>query len=230
MTDTPDRNDDRVLAGEYVLGLLPPDEAAAFAARLAEEPALRALVREWSEDFARLAEEIEPETPPARVKAGIDARIFSGPSRGPLGLFRTLVVPLVTGAVLVVALVLSVGPAAPPVLPPAAPTYRADIAAEDRSLIVTAGYDAASAELFVERQQGAAPAGRVLELWLIAGDAAPVSLGVLPEEARARLPVPDRLQGRLPGGILAISDEPPGGSPTGAPTGDVLAVGPLTTL
>jgi len=30
--------------------------------------------------------------------------------------------------------------------------------------------------------------------------------------------------------VLAISDEPPGGSPTGAPTGAVLAVGAVTTI
>ena len=35
---------------------------------------------------------------------------------------------------------------------------------------------------------------------------------------------------RLAGGTLAVSDEPPGGSPTGAPTGEVLAAAPLVEL
>jgi len=39
--------------------------------------------------------------------------------------------------------------------------------------------------------------------------------------------VPDDLRRRVAGAVLAISDEPEGGSPTGAPTGDVLAVGPV---
>lgn len=230
MTDTPDKDDDKVLAGEYALGLLPPDEAAAFAARLAAEPELRVLVRQWTEDFARLAEDTQPETPPARVRAGIESRLFSGPSRGPLGWFRTVFLPVMTAASLIVALFVVSDLNVPGVQPPANPVYHADLEAEDGSLIFAAGYDATTDEMYVERRQGAARPGRVLELWLIAGDNPPVSLGVLPEGARTRLTVPEPLRDRLEGGILALSDEPPGGSPTGEPTGDVLAVGPLTNV
>jgi anti-sigma-K factor RskA len=62
------------------------------------------------------------------------------------------------------------------------------------------------------------------ELWGIAGGAAPRPLGLLP-------PDPDRTttlrlaQLPAPGGVLAVSLEPPGGSPTGAPTGPVLYQG-----
>jgi len=35
---------------------------------------------------------------------------------------------------------------------------------------------------------------------------------------------------QFPGGILAISDEPLGGSPTGGPTGAILGAGPVTLL
>ena len=38
----------------------------------------------------------------------------------------------------------------------------------------------------------------------------------------------DRLAGLKPGVILAISIEPTGGSPTGAPTGPVIATGKLS--
>lgn len=230
MTDTPDKDEDRALAGEYALGLLTPEEAERFALRLADEPDLRSLVRQWTEDFAQLAEDITPERPPARVQANIEARLFSGPSRGPLGVFRLLGLPLMTASLLIVALFTVSDLRVPGVLPPANPVYHADLVAEDGGLIVAAGYDATSAEMYVERRQGAAPAGRALELWLIEGDNPPVSLGVLPEDARTRLPVPEALRNRLEGGVLAVSDEPPGGSPTGAPTGDVLAVGPLTNV
>ncbi|MEL6126646.1 MAG: anti-sigma factor [Pseudomonadota bacterium] len=59
---------------------------------------------------------------------------------------------------------------------------------------------------------------------------AQVSLGVLPEEPDARISVAVALRPLLPGGTLAISDEPPGGSPTGAPTGEVLAVGAVEPI
>ncbi len=66
-------------------------------------------------------------------------------------------------------------------------------------------------------------------MWLIAGDDAPVSLGVLPD-GPVRLAIAPDLRPRLAGATLAISDEPPGGSPTGQPSGAVLATGPLTEL
>jgi anti-sigma-K factor RskA len=52
-----------------------------------------------------------------------------------------------------------------------------------------------------------------------------VSLGVLPASALAVVSVPEALRTATIGGTLAISDEPVGGSPTGAPSGAVLAVG-----
>jgi anti-sigma-K factor RskA len=112
-------------------------------------------------------------------------------------------------------------------VPPVDPPYVAQIAAEDGSLVVQAVYDDATGTLFVDREAGGAAPGRALELWLIAGEDAPVSLGVMPQDAQAILRVADDLRGRVAGAVLAISDEPEGGSPTGAPTGDVLAVGPV---
>ena len=41
--ELPERDADKALAGEYALGLLPAEEAAAFEARLVNEPELRAL-------------------------------------------------------------------------------------------------------------------------------------------------------------------------------------------
>ena len=69
-------------------------------------------------------------------------------------------------------------------------------------------------------------AGRSLELWALPRGAQPKSLGVL-AGARSDLKlvaVADRSLGDVP--ALAISLEPPGGSPTGQPTGPVLYTGP----
>jgi anti-sigma-K factor RskA len=51
---------------------------------------------------------------------------------------------------------------------------------------------------------------------------------VLPDAGLVTLPLSDAMGARLAGGTLAISDEPDGGSPTGAPTGAVLATAPVT--
>ncbi|HLQ20108.1 MAG TPA: anti-sigma factor, partial [Tabrizicola sp.] len=62
-----------------------------------------------------------------------------------------------------------------------------------------------------------AVAGQVHELWVIAPGAAPVSLGLLQDRPlTVTYPVPPA------GFVLAVSIEPEGGSPTGAPTGPVI--------
>ena len=70
------------------------------------------------------------------------------------------------------------------------------------------------------------PPGRALELWMLPEGRAPVSMGLIPATGI------DRLALRAPAGealqdipALAVSIEPPGGSPTGAPTGPVVYTG-----
>lgn len=221
--DGSDEAPDAVLAAEYALGLMDAVSARAFAARLDAEPALRRLVAEWEEGFAPLADAVPPVHPPARLKSRIEAAISPAPAprRRSWGWIGGM---LAAGAVAVALLV---------VLPQrqvtAPPSFTAAIAATDGTLQLAAALS--GDRLRVERLAGSAPAGRVLELWLIAdGAAAPVSLGVLPGTGVADLTVPAALTAAFAGGVLAVSDEPPGGSPTGAPTGTVLATGSITSL
>lgn len=115
-------------------------------------------------------------------------------------------------------------------LPPTAPPFAARLAPTGGADAFLAVYDPDAATLSIRRADGTPRPGRAQEVWLIAGEAAPVSLGLLDAEGRASIAVPADLQAMLPGAILAVSDEPPGGSPTGAPTGDVLALGEVTAL
>src|SRR5262249_45890961 len=72
---------------------------------------------------------------------------------------------------------------------------------------------------------------RAIELWLILPNQRPRSLGLIPPGQPIRLSIPPDLAGRLtPDAGLAVSLEPPGGSPTGQPTGPVIASGKLTGL
>ncbi|MFX0540623.1 anti-sigma factor [Roseovarius sp. S4756] len=232
-TPPPYDEDDRVLAGEYALGLLGHDAAAAFETRLAREPDLRALYAAWAEDLAGLTDDIDPVSPPASMKDRIEAQAFGDMSpRRPFAGLRGLAW-LVGGAVaaaLALFVVLETGLLGQGPAPEGAPEFIAEVAAEDGSLVILASYDADAGALTVKRQTGTAPVGRVLELWLIAGEDAPVSLGVLPDGEGLRLDMDPALAARLPGGVLAISDEPPGGSPTGAPTGSVLATGAVAPV
>jgi anti-sigma-K factor RskA len=231
MTEAGDQpQDDISLAGEYALHLLDADSRLAFETRLRNEPELRVLLREWEEGLVRLTDEIEDTTPPARVKQAVEARLFASDTASK-GSARARFGRWLGGAALLAAALGFALYFAPSFLNlPTGPAYQAEIAAEDRSVIVEARFDPETGEIGIDTTAGAPAAGRVFELWLIAdGATAPVSLGVLPQTAEARLTVPEPLRTAMIGGTLAISDEPPGGSPTGAPTGAIVAVGPLTS-
>jgi anti-sigma-K factor RskA len=75
------------------------------------------------------------------------------------------------------------------------------------------------------------PAHRSLELWALPEGRNPRSLGLVPATGVARLPLPSPAGAALQGTpALAVSLEPAGGSPTGAPTGPVLYTGGVQTL
>jgi len=229
MTEDSDKEDDIAFSAEYALGLLTPVEARAFEARMAVDPELRVQYALWAEDFASITDDITPVDPPKAVYDALTTRLF--PEEKQSWLQKLGLIPAILGG-LVAALILLVatnqgllnGPGV------TGPVYSAEIAAEDQSLLVLATYVPAEAVLRIERTAGAAREGRALQLWLIAGENPPVSLGVLAEGEVSAVPIPETLLAALEGGVLAISDEPPGGSPTGLPTGDVLAVGPVVTL
>jgi anti-sigma-K factor RskA len=70
----------------------------------------------------------------------------------------------------------------------------------------------------------AAQPDRALELWAVPTDGTgPRSLGVLPTGAGGTV----ALRGKVLAGVdtLAVSVEPPGGSPTGRPTGPIVYAG-----
>lgn len=75
-----------------------------------------------------------------------------------------------------------------------------------------------------------AAADRDYELWMLpANGQAPISLGLLPQDQQRILMIPAAAQD-LTIAALAVSLEPKGGSPTGAPTGDVLFTAEIITL
>lgn len=226
MSGEAEREEDRMLAAEYALGLLTSDADRAFEARLAGDPDLRANYAIWADDFASLLADLPPMAPPPSVKAAITATLFPEERQSiwrRLGLFPALAGALVAALIVLVATNWGV-------LGTFDPTLVAEIAAEDQSLVVQASFVAETGVMQVAVAVGAALPGRVLELWLIAGDAAPVSLGLITAGQVTEITLPAAQIAVRAGAVLAISDEPPGGSTTGAPTGAVLAVGPVVDV
>jgi anti-sigma-K factor RskA len=76
-----------------------------------------------------------------------------------------------------------------------------------------------------------ADATRVPELWLIPADGKPRPLGLLQADRTVTITIPPQFAGQtVSNAVLAVSLEPPGGSPTGLPTGPVIGTGKLTSL
>lgn len=222
--------DDVLRIAEYSLGLLPEDQCVTLVGRLVREPRLRDELAFWEESWASLAEEIAPVAPSVALKRRVESVLFQGDevTRGRRGgSFLSWAVAGLSGAVAAAALLF----ASPDLLrgpEPPRPMLVSEIAAEDNPLRVLAAYDANRGGFRVERTSGDPAAGRSLELWAIGAEGIPVSLGVLPE--RGILLLPERLRGEVGTLTLAISDEPEGGSPTGTPTGEILATGAVVSL
>ncbi|MEM7470603.1 MAG: anti-sigma factor [Pseudomonadota bacterium] len=222
MSDQQDIPEDEALAAEYVLRLLDADAERAFEARLLNEPDLAAQVRFWEAEFSALAADVPDEAPSPSVKAKLVAEL----SGEPKGLRRGwswswLAFPAM--AALAVAAFLAFSPMLrDPVFDP---TLHATLISEDGTVHIEAGYSPEGDLFKVIPEQGAPAAGRDFELWVIGADAdAPVSLGVISASQESLFEITPEIAALIDGGTLAVSDEPVGGSPTGAPTGAILAI------
>lgn len=218
MTDTLD--DDDMLAAEYAIGLLTGEAFEAARARVASDPAFAARVVSWEQQLAPMAD-LPPLAPPAGARAALLQRLFPEPAPVPfwrrLGLWQAL-----TGGALAVALAVAVvdlGPVAPPTR---GPLYAAEIASDIGDFRVVALVDKARDEVFLVRTAGAAPAGRILQVWAHGPDEPAQSVGLWPEGESVALALPPEIAAVRGTLTLGISEEPPGGSPTGRPSGRVF--------
>ncbi|AHM05678.1 hypothetical protein roselon_03420 [Roseibacterium elongatum DSM 19469] len=255
MSDRPDSMggglgpDDDALAAEYALGLLAPADAGLVELRMLDDLAMRRAVERWQAQLAGIAEaEVAPVPPPRHLKTSLDHRLFGADGAGlaapiwqRLGLWRAL-----TGVATTVAAV-AVGFAVLPLIQPpdpgAAPeapavgippgtilmTHLIPVEGSGLGIALTREPDGT---LRVNRVAGAPTPGRAQQLWLITeGQEAPVSLGLLAEAQITTLtPEAEIAQLFEAGASVAVSDEPLGGSPTGLPTGAILALGALVPL
>ncbi len=212
----PVSEEDDAAIGELVLGLLAFGDARLLEQRIAQEPALAACHSQWAEAMTTMLAGREV-APPPRLRAAIEAELFPAKrSRfswaGWMGIVAGPVAALALAFVLL----------QPPGFDP---SLHVDIEVPGSGLIIAAGADEDTLRFI--NIAGEAPPGRAFELWLIVGDAAPVSLGLLPESGQIDLPRPPGLE---VGAIIAVSDEPAGGSTTGAPTGAILGAEPLFAI
>jgi anti-sigma-K factor RskA len=227
----PPEDGDDMRAAEYVLGVGDARSRAESLRRIETEPAFAARVEAWQSRFEPLNEVFDPVAPPRHAWSGIEARLFDRDRRGllrqawaSLPLWRGLAVAGLVAAILFAALDFGrIGGSAPQLV--------ASIAEREGELKFAARYDSERRQLTVRQTAGlAAGTAGDFELWVLTPGGAPVSLGLISPVADDRTLGDDLARLMADGATLAISREPRGGSPTGAPTGPVVALGTMQSL
>ena len=220
MTDTFENEDD-MLAAEYALGLLTGEELEAAQRRVSNDPAFARLVHEWEGSLAAWADGLAPVAPSPAVKRAVMTDLFpEAPATQGAGLWSWFwpIVAVVSLASLAFVFVADFSelPSQP------GPLYSAEIASEEGDFRVVALVDKTTNEVILTRTEGAAPSGRILQVWAHGEGEPAISVGLWPEGESVRLPMPPTIaevEGIL---TLGVSEEPPGGSPTGSPSGRVF--------
>lgn len=228
-----------ILAAEYVLGTLHADERTLFASILAHDAEAQAAVAAWEKRLAGLSVAVGGVAPPPAVWEAIEnalpaARPFSvlegarltdpfGAAALRRSLNRWRVGALAAGAL---AAGLAIFVADREVLrhPAVQPSYVAVVNRGGDQPALVVRVDLAGGAVYVRPVAAEAPAGKSLELWYIGADKAPKSMGIVGAGA-AKIPLPAGLSPEK--ATFAVTVEPQGGSPSGAPTGPIVYSGAL---
>jgi anti-sigma-K factor RskA len=226
---------DPIVAGEYVLGVLDASERSTVAQRIEDEPDFAREVAFWEERLGGFADEVRPVTPPEATWSRIEAAIAAPTASPTLGalwqnLFFWRIIGIGSSALATASLVAlaylgtTTAPERPPLLAnlgqqSGQPGFVAAIGSGGSLVIVPAS-------LLTANQKS-------MELWLIptGAGAQPRSLGLIAPSQAVRITVPPNLAPFVtPDASLAVSLEEPGGSRTGRPSNEIVAVGKLTNL
>jgi anti-sigma-K factor RskA len=224
------------LAGEYVLGTLDAGERASVAARRQREPLLNAAILDWERRLGPLTDLVAPVTPPTdllrKIEARIDGADIAPPGSATIIDLRRRVklwrATAVAATALAASLIVAVG------------VREFEPHPKQQNLVAVLQKDAASPAFLVtvnveDRTMTVRPvsakheAGKSYELWLVQDSlGAPKSLGVIDEPgAMTRPTLATYKRDVIESATFAVSLEPEGGSPTGAPTGPVVFAGKL---
>ncbi|NKF21241.1 anti-sigma factor [Solimonas marina] len=236
----------QMLAAEYALGTLTGAARRRFTRLLQTRADLLIELRYWEARFAPLLASSQPVPPRDIVWAEIERRIqrdtvTSLPTAVPTARPRSSLWIWQTWAVAASAAFVAVSlqlyqrqhaaPAAPPPVVAAKPPYVAMLSLNQGAAVWTVAMnpDQRRISVIARGDFGADTRKESMELWLIGDDGKPVALGIMPVTGRGSMPMPAGVT--MPAKpVIAVSREPLGGSPTGLPTGPVLATSPVVAL
>lgn len=219
------------LGAEYAAGTLRGRARRRLEALLPAHPALSAAVTRWQQRLMPLTQTVAPVEPPATVWPRIEERLgfrAAEAAAAPRWWQRLAVWRGLAATATVAAIAFAVLLAQPPVgQAPVVVVLAATSGPTQGQNAFVAGVSADGSAVSMRPivPVSVAP-DRVLELWAVPPQGAPRSLGVISSTAPSVV-----RRDRVPPGTdaLAVSLEPPGGSPTGAPTGPILYAGRLSS-
>jgi anti-sigma-K factor RskA len=230
-----DAND---FAAEYALGVLTGDELRRARELARTDEGFRRLAARWSGRLAPMLDDVDSVTPPDSAWTEIERRL-GPPDDNVVQLHRRVqqwrgIAAAMTALAACLAVVIVVRPLPPAPAPvqvrqPSAAPLLAMLGDEQATKVV-ASWDPGEQRLVlaVTGAMQSDPA-HSHELWVIPLGGKPRSLGTMGGAKQMHMQLADALAKLLQqGATIAISVEPPGGSPTGAPTGPVVASGALT--
>lgn len=219
-----------MLAAEYVLGTLDAAERAVVERRRADEPDLHARIADWERRLSPMLEEVADEAPPAGLLPRISGRLGWNAAAAALpaevmSLRRKLAgwrAAAIAAGALAAALagVLLAGIAAPP-----PQSFVAVFQQDDVLPSFLLSIDLETREVTIRPVAARPVPEKVYQLWIASAELgpAPQSLGLLDPVDRATRKRLQRFDPQLlRTATFGISLEPPGGSPTGRPTGPAL--------
>jgi anti-sigma-K factor RskA len=219
-------DDDDILAAEFALGLLDAAESEAVMRRVQTDAVLSLRVAWWRDQLVPLVTEAEI-APPERLWARIAAQL---PANDNLPRLVKRWRAMAIGATgIAAALAVYIGSRQPTPIPvPAQPAPMvATLSGDKNPAVVMVSYEATSGRMMVAPNALSAGTGDA-ELWIIPEDGKPRSMGVIDVKTPQGHSVPIEMRPFVhPGATFAISMEPRGGSPSGLPTGAVVASGKI---
>jgi anti-sigma-K factor RskA len=240
MSEAPELTESEAFAAEHALGVLTSNERRQAEMRMAAEPAFAAEVEAWRERLAPMAEAAEAIPAPhdlwLRIERSLGANDNTAVVRG-LRFWRGATAGSLTLAAASIAAAVMLGNRPPVTLapPPPGQLLNASLVSQSGAPVplFVAAYDPVRKALIVTSlvTAGNDPA-HVHELWVIPADGKPRPLGLLEPGKTKAMPMPESLLPSLAAGsALAVSLEPPGGSPkVDVPTGPITAVGKLAKI
>ncbi|MGB1949512.1 MAG: anti-sigma factor [Marinobacter sp.] len=233
MKKTPERIES--LAAEYVLGSLKGRARSRFERWMMESGRVRQEVWYWEEKLGQLSDQVPAREPPTSVWQGIERRLWpqkpAAQTPGGRGLWSAWSL-MATAAALILAVMLVQQPGPQPLPEPGSRLSGAIVQADASDPLWLVSESGADRHLRMRSvAASSAQAGKDYELWVVPAEGNPLSLGVVLVGDVLQVELTDEARTMLnESRTLAISLEPEGGSPTGAPTGPVLHVTKLYEL